>query len=527
MVGTARRWTRVGASVVVLALAVTACSSGGGKGSSGTPAASSGKADPNGVLQVGYDLVQEGATKVFGDPAEAENNAGANDSLYYLVFGRFMKQNDDGTLTPDLATSATIVDNNTIQVVLRDGLKFSDGTALDAAAAKVALERNLTAKNQVPFRPAFASLKSIDVVNPTTLKLSIPDGTAPGWFDTYISSWQVSLAKPGATPDSPIGAGPMTIESYERHQTLSLKKSPTYWDAAHVKVAGMKFTHTSAAQVSSGMSALRSGQIDVVTTDPSQLAAVTGKLATFKRVSPTQNLWITWCKREGPLANAKVRVALNKAIDRKAINDTLYKGTGEPSTQLWPKGHKFADPSLDNFLAYDPPAAKKLLAEAGFDKGFSVDIYPVEASGIEETMAVMKQEFAAIGVTLNIKSGGNFVNDFLVPNAPGMGIFPGDSKGVEKLDDFVGTSLGNVCDYSDPAMTELRNEIAKTSQNDPKAVELWRKAEKMVVEQGLDGFVLFRSLLAAYDSTRVGGMSSLFLGQFITPDPTKTYVKAS
>jgi peptide/nickel transport system substrate-binding protein len=522
---TGRKWARLGALVVVTALVVTACSSSSKKASSGGDT-SSGKALTDGVLKVGYDLIQEGGVKVFGDPAAPDNNAGANDSLYYLVFGRFMKQNDDGTLTPDLAKSATIVDPKTVEIVLRDGLKFSDGTALDAAAAKASLERNLATKNQVPFRPSFFALKSIDVVNPTTLKLSFPDGTGPGWFDTYIASWQVSLDKSGDTnADAPIGAGPMAVERYERGQKLILKKNPNYWNASNVKLGGMEFTHVSAAQPAAGMSALRSGQIDVVTTDPSQLSALSGKLTSFKRVSPTQNVWMLICKRDGPLANAKVRVALNKAIDRETLNKAVFGGTSAPSTQLWPKGHKFSDPALDDYLAYDVAGAKKLLKEAGYEKGFSVDIYPVEFVGITQTMEVLKQEFAAIGVTLNIKSGGNFVNDFLVPNVPGLGIFPGDSKGVEKLDDFTGTSLGNVCDYNDPTIASIRSELTKVSESDPKAVELWHQADKVVVEQALDGFLLFRALLSGYNSSRVGGMSSLFLGQFITPDPLKTFVK--
>jgi peptide/nickel transport system substrate-binding protein len=512
--------------VLVVALVTTACSSSKKESSSSTTTSPAGKADPNGIARIGYDLVQEGGVSVFGDPAAADNNGGAQDALYYLVFGRFMKQNDDGTLTPDLAESATIVDTTTIEVVLRDGLTYSDGTPLDAAAAKTALERNLATKNKVPFQDPFFALQSIEVVNPTTLKLSIPDGTAPGWFDTYIAAWQVSLAKPGGSGDVPLGAGPMTVESYERGQKLTLKKNPTYWNAANVELAGMEFVNTSAAQPSSGTSALRSGQVDLVTTDPSQLAAITGNLAVHKRVSPTQNVWITVCKREGPLANAKARIAFNKAIDRKTINKAVYKDTSEPSTQLWPEGHKFNDPALEDFLAFDPTEAKKLLKEAGLEDGFSVDIYPVEFAGIGETMEVMKQQLAAVGITLNIKSGGNFVNDFLVPNKPGMGIYPGDSKGVQKLDDWVGTSLGNACDYNDPELTALREQIAKTSESDPKAVELWHQAAKKVIEEALGGFVLFRSTLAAYDTDRLANVKTLFLGQFLVPDPVETYVKA-
>jgi peptide/nickel transport system substrate-binding protein len=522
-----RHW----AILTLIALALTACSSGGEdtkEASTTSTTESLPTVDASGVIRVGYDLVQEGGNNVFGDPAAAKVNADGDDALYYLVFGRFMKSKGDGTLEPDLAERATIIDANTIEIVLRSGLQFSDGTPFDAAAVKAGLDRSLAAHNDVPFKSAFFSLKSVEAVSPTTVRLSIPDGTAAGWYDTYIPTWPTSIVKPGETNfDAPSGAGPMTVVRYDRGQKLVLKKNPNYWNAKNVKVAGYEFTHVAAGEPQAGIAAIRSGQLDVVTTEASQLGALTGKLGTFKNVSD-QNLWMMMCKSEGPLANAKVRIAINKTIDRVAINEVIFGNTAAPSTALWPKGHKFNDPTLNDFLAYDPAGAKKLLKEAGHEKGVSVDVYPVAFPGISDTLEVMQQSMAAVGITLNIKRGGNFVNDFLLPNKPGMGIYAGNSHGIEKLDDWVGTSLGNVCNYDDPKLTALREQLAKVSASDPKAVELWHQAQKIVLRQALGGFVLFRSQLAAYDTGRLGAMSALQQGgQFITPDPTTTYVKAS
>jgi peptide/nickel transport system substrate-binding protein len=523
---TSRSTRRLGALVVVIALAFTACSSSSKKASSSDTTGSS-KMDTSAVLHEGYALVQEGGLVAFGDPAKAGNNATANDALYYLIFGRFMKQNEDGTLTPELAKSATIVDNNTIQIVLRSGLKFSDGTPFDAAAVKSGLDRSLAANNVAAFQPGFFSVKSVDVVDPTTVKLNLPDGTAAGWYDQFLSSWQVSIVKPGETNfDIPAGAGPMMAVSNDRAQKFVLKKNPNYWNVKNVHFAGMELTHVDFAAPASGTAALKSGQIDLVTTEASQLDSITGNLTVYKRVSPNQNVWLHLCKRDGPLANAKVRIAINKMIDREAINKAIFKGTAGISTELWPKGHKFNDPSLDNLLAYDPAGAKKLLQEAGFGNGFTLDVYPIEFAGIPETAEIMKQEAAAIGITLNLKNGGNYVNDFLVPKASGIGIFPGNSGGLLKLNGYTGTSLGNVCNYDNPELTSLQQQLSKVSASSPEAKELWYKVEKIVVGQALSGFILFRSQLAAYNSTKLGDMKALVLGQFLTPDPTISYIKA-
>jgi ABC-type transport system substrate-binding protein len=480
------------------------------------------------VIKVGYDLIQEPGTTILGDPVKASNNGNSTDGLYYLVFGRFMRQNADGTLTPQLAKSATIVDKNTIDIVLRDGETFSDGTPFDAAAVKAGLERNAASNNVAAFQQQFFSLKSVDVVSSTEVTLHIPDGSAGSWYDAYIGAWQTSITKPGQTDFStPIGAGPMKIVSYARGQKLVLAKNDKYYDPKAVKVAGMEITHVAVGSPQSGLAAVKSGQLDMSFTDPAQLPALSGNIKSYARISSDQNIWLHMCKRSGPLANEKVRIAINKALDRDAINKAVFRGTAAPSTELYPAGHKFNDPSLNKLLAYDPAAAKKLLQEAGFGGGFSIDLYPLTFTGINEVAEVMKQELAAVGITLNIVNSSNYVNDYLLPQRDGMGIYGGNSVGVQKLNGWTGTGLGNICRWNDPQITELQKEIAGLSQSDPQAQALWYKAEKIVIGQALSGFLLFRSSLAVYNSSRLGDMSSVLLGQYVLPDPTVTYVKSS
>jgi ABC-type transport system substrate-binding protein len=516
---------RIAALVVVAGVLFTACSNdGGSEGSPGGTSGSAAKADPAGIFKVGFALTQEGGTQVFGDPTVAENNATANDALYYLVYGRFMKQNEDGTLTPELAERGTIVDKDTIELVLRDGLKFSDGTPFDAAAVKAGLERSLAAKRTAAFLEPFFALKSVTVVNPTTVRLSVP-GTAAGWYDTYIAQWQVSITKPGDTGEIPVGAGPMMIERYERGQELVLKKNPNYWNAKNVKVAGYEFIHIANDQTQAGTNALRNRQVDVTTLDPSQLGSVTGRLDVYKRISDRM-ISLMICKREGPMANVKARIALNKAINRDAINKAVFEGTSAAATEIWPKGHRFNDPELNDFLSYDPAAAKKLLKEAGYPDGFELDLYPVEFSGLPETAEVLKQQLAEVGITINIKSGGNYVNDYLIPKRLGLGLIPGGSVGLQKLSFWSGTTLGNPCEYSDPKLNAVVEQLSQVSQSEPKAEELWFEAEEIAVREALSGFLLFGSQLAAYDSERIGDMKPLVRGQYMVPDPVESYVKA-
>jgi peptide/nickel transport system substrate-binding protein len=534
-----RRWL---ALLMVFALAFTACGDddddSGGESSDTTIAGDStatttapepeSESDPEGVISVGYDLVQAGITGVWVDPAAAKNNATANDSLFALVYGRFVTLGPDGELQPDLAESATVVDNNTVEIQLREGVTFSDGSPFDASAVKAGLDRSIASQNEEAYQPEFFSLETVEVTGPTTVKLSFPDGTAPSWFDTFIAAWQTSIVKAGETDFvKPTGAGPMVVESFEEGQSLVLRKNENYWNVDEVKVAGMEFVHIDNAQPQAGLGALRAGQLDVTFTDPSQLTALSGNIESYARISPDQVIWMHMCKRDGPLADARVRTAINKGIDREAINEAIFQGTAEPSTQMFPTGHKFNDPEVDDVLAYDPEGAKELLAEAGFADGITLDVYPIAFGGISETAEVMKQQLEAIGVTLNIKSTGmNYVEDFLKPQAAGIGIYPGNAVGAQKLNAWTGDGLGNVCSFNDPEITQLAADLASVSESTDEAIELWQQAEKKVVNEALGGFVLFRSALAAYDSERLGGLESLQLGQYVVPNPVKTFVKA-
>jgi ABC-type transport system substrate-binding protein len=119
---------RVLAVVAVLGLALASCSSDSGTneagpdqtGAPGTEA--TGGIDRDGVVRIGYDIVQSASQTGFSlDPAVGPNQ---NDAFSYLIFGRLMRPMPDGSLAPDLAESAEVTDPNTITVVLRDGLTW-------------------------------------------------------------------------------------------------------------------------------------------------------------------------------------------------------------------------------------------------------------------------------------------------------------------------------------------------------------------------------------------------------------------
>ena len=153
--------TRVAALGITLAIAAAACGDDSDSGSSdnnttvaaAVPTAGSATTtapsdvDPAGVLKIGVDLTGTGAA-VFFDPIKMPSPLNPEQ---YLIYDTLLRSQVDGTFKPGLAKSATIVDPQTITVELNSGIKFSDGTPLDADAVKYSIERNIASKNTGAF----------------------------------------------------------------------------------------------------------------------------------------------------------------------------------------------------------------------------------------------------------------------------------------------------------------------------------------------------------------------------------------
>jgi peptide/nickel transport system substrate-binding protein len=518
------------ALLVASGLLLAACggSDGGDEGSSDTQAptdVSAGDVDPNGIFRMGFNLAQQGGSGFFLDPLRETGDT--NDNLFYLIYGRILRPTPEGDLVPDQAESTSIPDADTIEITLRPDQTFHDGTPFDAAAVKASLDRALASDNTAGLGDGFFDLESVATEGDLGLTLTIADGKAASWHDVYLGSWKTSVVPEGATFDPPVGAGPMQVTAWSKEQSMSLKTYDGYWDRAAIKVAGLELVHTAQGQEQAALAALQAWQFDLTQIDVPQMSAMGGSIESLVVADPSRLINMQICKRDGPLADPDVRRAYNMAIDREAISAAVYADTAVPGTTLWPEGHRFFDPDLGDVLAYDPEAAKQLLVDAGYPDGFSFDLYTLPALGLPDVAAVVKQQLAEIGVTVNIVPTSAIVNDFMTTGKPGMSLIPLMTAGIGKLTNWVGDGIANVCQYDDPELTSLTEQLEAVSESSDEAVELWSQIQDIVVNDALSAFVAFSSRLAAYDSDVVGDPVLYPLGTFPVPDFRITYVKAS
>ena len=291
--------------------------------------------------------------------------------------GRIVKQNvaetlteidpKDGSVRPRLATSWEQVDERTWRFKLREGVKFHDGTPLDAQAVATSINRTLNPQLDCEIRIKFFGSTKVTptAVDATTLELRT-DGASP-ILPTMMGT--MTVVAPSTEPDKltrkPVGTGPYTFTSWRPGQDVVLTRFAGYW-GGQPEVEKATYIWRGESAVRAAMVA--TGEADIAPSISAQDAA-DPKTDFSYFDSETTNFRID--VGLAPLDDLRVRKALNLAIDREAIRGSILSKDVVPATQFVVPSINGYNPNLTPW-PYDPAQAKKLLAEAKAD-GVPVD----------------------------------------------------------------------------------------------------------------------------------------------------------
>jgi ABC-type transport system substrate-binding protein len=224
------------------------------------------------------------------------------------------------------------------------------------------------------------------------------------------------------------------------------------------------------------------------------------------------------CKNQAPFDDVRIRTALNKAVDRDAISEAVFAGTATPAVELWPEGNRFFTEDVADDLAYDPDGAKKLIEEAGSPE-VSFLLFSLNGLSLPEVAQVLEQEFAAVGLKAELTISNQLVDQFLAPQAAGAALFPGTpNSGLEKLQDYSGDSLGNVCKYNNSELDGLIAQLSRVSESTDQAVALWDQINTLFANEALGVNLVFSSNLGGYNQSRLTMNSTFPGGLVVFPD---------
>ncbi|MFE2422072.1 ABC transporter substrate-binding protein [Streptomyces hokutonensis] len=310
------------------------------------------------------------------DPAQLIE--GQQTYVWDSIFDTLLLQDNKGELHPGAAQSWSYSkDGRTLTLKLRQGMKFSSGEPVDANAVRATLERTRSTPGQS--QQALTSVASVEAPDASTvvIRLKQPDSsllsllsTAPG----VIGDPKTMANK--STALNPVGSGPYTLDTKAtvNGSVYVLNRRDDYWNKKAYPFKTVKIRVITDPTASAN--ALKAGQTNAGTADVSQLSALKAAGFRITHVQATAGAFLVLGDRAGtklkPLGDLRVRKAVNMAFDRQKMVTQVLRGSGKATDQLFnPKGKAY-DEALNKVYPYDVAGAKKLLAEAGYPKGFSV-----------------------------------------------------------------------------------------------------------------------------------------------------------
>jgi len=309
------------------------------------------------------------------DPAETPGVITPFLTLYAL-HDALVKPMPGNPWAPCLAESWTMSKDGLVyEFVLRKGVRFHNGDPVTTEDVKFSFER---------YKGGGAtSLKSrvatVEIVDPLRIRFRLkqpwPDfmtfygtpATSAGWI---VPKKYLERVGDDGFKKAPVGAGPYRFVSFTPGIELVVEAFDGYWrKTPSVKRVVLK----SVPDESTRLVMLKRGETDIAYgfrgPDANEVRRAAG--LTLKPIQPTVSQWVVFTEQwdpKSPWADRRVRLAANLAIDRKGFSDAEYLGYGRPAPSIIPRDFEYywAPPPY----AHDPAEAKRLLAEAGYPRGF-------------------------------------------------------------------------------------------------------------------------------------------------------------
>lgn len=383
------------------------------------------------VVRIGVFSTDPSACDAFHafDPESGIIYPAINDSLVYL--------DCEGSIRPALAVAWRRLDPLTMEFDLREGVRFHNGdpfTADDVVATMRAQRdpANRSANGQGILSVIAECIKVHDFC--VQIRTSFPDGMLLNRLHIASAIYPKSILEtkgPAAFLDHPIGTGAYVFERWDRGREIVLRRNPDHWAQA-VTVDELRFP---IMDQKDWVDALERRQLDIaLNLDPHDALRVhaTPGLEMRRREAAFSQWFLL--RNHGPLADRRVRLALNYAVHRHLLCNIASHGWAAPQTSLLTPGQVGYDPAIVPY-PYDPDYARILLREAGYADGFTLRGLVSESSS--SVYQLLRGFLAKIGVKLeaNIVPRSEWLNQVVNARIRGDASFDGDFALVN-IDNF-------------------------------------------------------------------------------------------
>ncbi|MFP4644778.1 MAG: ABC transporter substrate-binding protein, partial [Spirochaetales bacterium] len=333
---------------------------------------------------------------------------------------RLIYMEEDGELTPMLATDWESNDDGTVWTFdIREGVEFHDGEPLNAEAIKTNLDRFIDPDVGAAYAFLLGDVESIEATGEYELTITLESSFAPilshlsHSFIGIVSPAILEDLEPDETTDEAVGTGPYELVEWNRGDSITMVRNEDYWgDVPEIENLEFNFIPEDSAR----MVALETGEADAVMRVPPQDAERLDDDPNINVVEETsvRTIYIGFNSQQEPFDDPLVRRALNYAVDKEAIVDSILEGNAFVADAPIVDsvfGHESVGP-----YEHDPDRARELLEEAGYEDGLSATLYhPSGRYLLDDTIAEAVQSMLAevdVDITLETQEWSSLL-DFL------------------------------------------------------------------------------------------------------------------
>jgi peptide/nickel transport system substrate-binding protein len=513
--------------------------------------------DPEGEGDAGSEETPEGGDLTIALPSDAVSMDphGSNDvpseQVRDVLYDGLLAQDENLEIYGKLAEDWEQVDDTTWRFNLREGVTFHDGSEFNAEVVKANIERLLDPALASPRAFVLEMVTEVNVVDDYTVELvteypysplpnSLTHGSGKMLSKELIDAdYENALQEAGEdmtveeyyelrdeggeeheevanaiagdvaslVESGPVGTGYMQFDSRSPGSNTSVVKYDDYWDgpvnldSANFKVVSE--TGSRIAELETGSSQfiamVQSANVDRVENMPD---------VTLDRQDSASIDYIGFNTEKEPFDDPLVRQAITHAFDKEAVLSGVYNDSGTPAVGPLGPGILGYDENLEG-LDYDMDEARDLLAEAGYEDGFDVDLMVNDDNPERVDMAVFLQEsLAELNINVNVEqvewgayleATGNGEHDMFIL---GWSNSTGDpDNGISPLyhSDYVGSD-GNRSFFQNDELDALLDE-GKSVTDEGEREEIYNQAQELLVEEAPAIFVRYSENLNAYSNS--------------------------
>jgi peptide/nickel transport system substrate-binding protein len=428
---------------------------------------------------------------------------------------------DTGEIKPGLAESWTQVDDLTLELKLRQGVKFHDGTDFNAEAVKINLDRLLDPTIASPRASTFEPISEVIVVDDYTvqIKTEAPYGpllatlTHPGGYmiSPAVIAEDYENMKNGGEPraivnEKPVGTGFLKFESWQAGQQINLVKNEDYWGGA---VAYNSAVFKTIPESATRAADLEAGYAHII--DPVQPIEVENvkSFANIVEQPSVSVAYIGFNTEKAPLDNLKLRQAISKAVDRDTIIQGIFEGYGTAAFgPMAPNTWGYNEDIVKQ--DYNMEESKALMKESGVATPLKLNLWTNDNPQRIQIATIMQEKLKELDIELNVevlewgayleKTAGTEHDLFILGWSPSTA---DADNAINPLFNTADIGNNNRTRFSNAELDELLKQ-GQQETDEATRMEIYKKAQDIINENVPAAFVYHQAYLTGYSNSVSG-----------------------